>query len=435
MTHPDVQSIPLKRGVDLLAIVALGLGTAVGVAVFSVEAPATALAGPGMLISVLIAAAPTFVIAVAYAFMGSAVPVAGASYEWPRRFVHPTLGFMVSWLRIAGNTAAMVVLAFVLVRYLSMAMPLPVKPAMFALFALILLPNLFGVAIAARLQVVLMGLLIVMFAVFTAWGAPSIALHRFTPLLPHGLAGVLGAVPLLIGLFFGIEAATEMGEEVKGGGLAIPIGIAVSIVSAVVLYLVVAFVALGVLGGPAVARSQAPILDAAQRFMGPFAMPVILTAATAAIVKSINAIYLTFSRSLLAMGRTGALPSAFARLHPRWGTPQVALIAVFLCCVAGLFLPPNLTFLFLAVNLPVLFKYFAVCLAAFRVVRHHPDLFQKARFRFGRTAMSAWTLGGAVCAVAVALLGFDADWRPYAGLGAWAAIGAVFHVLYRSRSS
>ena len=104
----------------------------------------------------------------------------------------------------------------------------------------------------------------------------------------------------------------------------IPLGIALSITSAVALYLLVAVVALGVLGGDALAASEAPILDAAKRFMGPLATPVIVLAAVLAIGKSLNAIFIVFSRSLFAMGRAGVLPEAFARVHPRWGTPHVA---------------------------------------------------------------------------------------------------------------
>ena len=50
------QTARMHKGVDLWAVVALGLGTAVGVAIFSVIAPATALAGPGMLLAVVVAA-------------------------------------------------------------------------------------------------------------------------------------------------------------------------------------------------------------------------------------------------------------------------------------------------------------------------------------------------------------------------------------------
>ena len=75
------QTARMHKGVDLWAVVALGLGTAVGVAIFSVIAPATALAGPGMLLAVVVAAVPMFVIAMTYAFMGSALPTSGASFE------------------------------------------------------------------------------------------------------------------------------------------------------------------------------------------------------------------------------------------------------------------------------------------------------------------------------------------------------------------
>jgi APA family basic amino acid/polyamine antiporter len=422
----------LSKGVDLAGVVALGLGTAVGVAIFSVIAPASALAGPGMLLSVAIAAVPMFVIAVTYAFMGSALPISGASYEWPRRFIHPAVGFLIAWLRIAGSVGALVVLSLVLVRYLAMVFALPTKPTMFAAFAVVFIANYLGVAIAARLQTILMAALVVLFFVFTAWGAPSIDARNFEPLLPDGWSGVLAAVPLLVGLFFGIEAATEVGEEVRNGKSTIPLGVALSISSAVVLYLLVASVALGVLGPARLATSEAPLLDAAGRFMGPLAQPVIVTAAVVAIGKSLNALFLIFSRNLFAMGRAGALPAAFARIHSRRGTPHVALSVAFAACILGLFLPMNLTSLFLAVNIPTLLKYAATSVSATRVIARHRDIYDAARFKLAPRLMSAWAWAGAIAALVVVALGLQADWKPYAALAAWAAIGALYYVIRRS---
>ncbi|MBM0103721.1 APC family permease [Steroidobacter sp. S1-65] len=421
----------LKQGVDLAAVVALGLGTAVGVAIFSVIAPATALAGTGMLLSVMIAAVPMFVIAVNYAFMGSALPTSGASYEWPRRFIHPAVGFFVAWLRIAGSSSAMIVLALVLVRYVSMLVPVPTKPTMLALFVLVLLANLFGVGIAARVQKTLMGALVVLFLIFAGWGATAVESVHFS--VPDDLnwAGVLAAVPLLVSLFFGIEAATEVGDEVSNGRRMIPLGIALSITSAVALYLLVAVVALGILGNDELAASQAPILDAASRFMGPLATPVIVLAAVVAIGKSLNAIFMVFSRSLFAMARAGVLPPALARVHPRWGTPHVACLAVFGFCVACLLLPMSLTFLFLSVSIPTLLKYVTTSLCATRVVEHHPDLYKNARFRFSPGAMRLWGYAGVLSALTVIVLGLGADTRPYYVLLGWGAIGALYYVLWQ----
>ena len=424
----------LSKGVDLPGVVALGLGTAVGVAIFSVIAPASALAGAGMLLSVMIAALPMFVIAVTYAFMGSALPISGASYEWPRRFIHPAAGFVIAWLRIAGSVGALLVLSLVMVRYLSMAFELPTKPTMLAAFAIVFAANYLGVAIAARLQTVLMAILVLLFLGFAAWGAPSIDPKNFESFLPNGWSGVLSAVPLLIGLFFGIEAATEVGEEVKDGKSTIPRGIALSIVSAIALYLLVASVALGVLGAPRLAASDAPLLDAAKRFMGPLAQPIVVTAAVVAIGKSLNALFLIFSRNLFAMGRAGALPDALAKVHPRYGTPHVALSVAFGACALGLFLPMNLTSLFLAVNIPTLLKYAATSISAARVVRDHPEIYDTARFKLAPRVMSVWAWAGAAAAVIVVALGLQTDWKPYAALGVWLVIGVAYYLTRRSRA-
>lgn len=425
----------LHKGVNLTAVVALGLGTAVGVAIFSVIAPATALAGPSMLLAVLVAAVPMFIIAMTYAFMGSALPTSGASFEWSRRFIHPFVGFLIAWLRIVGNLGAILVLALVAVRYLSMVVPLPTKPTMFAGFVLFFLANCFGVALAARLQIILMGALVVLFFIFAAWGAPHIEPANFEPLFPQGTAGMLAAVPLLIGLFFGIEAATEIGDEIKDGRKNIPLGIALSIGSAVVLYLMVAVVALGVLGPDALARSETPLLDAAQPFMGPIAKPLIVTAAVVAIGKSLNSLYLGFSRSLFAMARAGMLPAALARVHPKYGTPHVALGAILGGATLGLLAPMNLTSLFLAVNIPTLLKYAATSLSAVAVVRHHPDIYAAARFKMSPGATVGWAYAGAAASLVIAVLGFQADWKPYAALGVWGLIGIAYYMATHRKSA
>lgn len=421
--------VALAKGIDLGGVVAMGLGTAVGVSIFSAIAPAAAIAGPAMLLSALVAALPMYLIAVSYAFLGSALPVSGASFAWPARFLSPNWGFFIGWARILANMGAMVVLALVMVRYGSMLVPLPVKPTMFLALLLALLLNLFGVHIAARAQKILLVGMLILFAIFVLWGgATAVELRHFEPMFPQGWHGMIAATPLLMGLFFGIEAATEAGAEVADSRRTIPLGIALSIGSATLLYLAVGFVALGVLGAPALGASQAPILDAAKQFMGPIATPLIVLAAVLSIGKSLNAMFAMFSRSLYAMGTAGMLPAAFARVHPRWKTPHVALLAVFAIGCVGLFLPMELTFLFLAVNIPNLLKYASICLSAARVASHYPELHAQAGFRPPAGRMRVMAIAGALCALALIAVGFEADWRPYALLGGWLAVGVVYYL-------
>lgn len=417
----------LAKGIDLWGVVALGLGTAVGVSIFSAIAPAARIAGPAMLLSALLAALPMYLIAVSYAFLGSAYPVSGASFVWPARFLHPAWGFYIGWARIVANVGAIVVLALVLVKYASMLVPLPTKPTMFAVLLLALLANLFGVRIATRVQKVLLVGMLLLFAVFIVWGgASAVEIGRLQPVFQHGVHGMVAATPLLMGLFFGIEAATEAGAEVADSRRTIPLGIALSIGSATLLYLAVGFVTLGVLGGDALGASDAPILDAAKQFMGPAATPLIVLAAVLSIGKSLNALFAMFSRSLFAMGEAGMLPRALGRVHPRWQTPHIALIAVFLLGCAGLLLPMELTFLFLAVNIPNLLKYGSICLAAARVVERHPDLYDAAAFKLSHRAMRGFGYAGAACAMILVFVGLEADWRPYVLLLFWMLCGSCY---------
>lgn len=425
----DAPTTKLKKGVDLPAVIALGLGTAVGVAIFSVISPATGIAGPGMLIAVPIAAVPMFIIAVSYAFMGSALPTSGASYEWPRRFLHPFVAFVISWLRIAGTTSALLVLALVMTRYLSMAAPIETKPTMLAAFVVVFAINFFGVKLAGRILTLLVALLVVLFLGFTAWGATSVDPANYQPVLPHGWNGVFAAVPLLVSLFLGIETAAEVGDEIENGRKNLPVGIAVAIFAAVALYLLVGAVAIGVMGAPALAASDTPILAAATKFMGPVAKPLVIAAAVIATGKSLNGITMVFSRYLFAMGRSGVLPSALARVHPTFGTPYVALIVVFVLCAAGLLLPSSLTLLFLAVNIPTLLMYAAASLSGARVAAHHPEIYAGASFKMGRGLTQAWAYLSVLVALGLIALGITTDWRPYAALAAWGLLGVIYYAI------
>lgn len=421
----------LRRKVDLWGVVAFGLGTAMGVSIFSALGTAAGIAGPGLLVAVLIAAIPMAFIAIAYAFMGTVLPTSGASYEWPRRFIHPGVGFAVAWLRIAGNVGVLVILALVLTQYLGMVMPVPVKPTMFGAFVLLLAANLFGVGIAANVQKLLMGGLLLMFAVFCVAGATGghWQAANFAPLLPQGWQGVIAAVPLLIGLFYGIESATELGDEIADSRKTVATGILLSIATAVTVYLAVAATCLALVGPEVLGTSKAPVADAAAVALGEFGTPLVVLAACLAIGKSMNAIFMVFSRSLYAMGRSGALPSVLAHVHPVFKSPHVACIAVFCLASLGLLLPSELTFLFLAINVPVLIKYFCVCLSARKVLREQPQL--AAGFALSRRAVLASAVIGAVMAVLILVIGFNTDWRPYAVLGAWMLLGFGVYVARR----
>jgi len=413
----------LKQGVTLIDLVMLGAGTAIGAAVFTVLGPAAQVGGDGLLIALVLAAVPMAVFGLIYAYMASALPRTAASFEWQRAFTHPLIAFAVVWMRILANVVLMIVLAKVLVNYLGMVLPLPPKPVMLGFYIVIFALNYLGVAVAARMQTALMLLLIAVFAVFVISGLPHARPGLVVDAFKGGWAPIVLVLPLMIQLFMGIETSTEVGEEVKDARRIVPLGIAFALLLTVALYGAIAFTALSVEGAPALAHSKAPLLAAATVSLGGWAKPLIVTAAVLALTKSMNAVFLVFSRFLYAMGNAGVLPGTLAHIHPRFGTPDHATMLAFALTLAGLLLPDSLLFLLLAINIPTMMKYFGTSLAALNVATRHPEIHAQARLGLGKGVVVGLSLLGMAAAAIIVAVGFSTDWRPYALLGAWLAIG------------
>ena len=423
----------LKGGVGLTGVVMLGTGTAIGVSIFSVLAPAAQVAGSGLLVAVLFAGLPMVAFALGYAYLASALPKSGASYEWPRQFIHPLVGFLIAWLRILSNVGALAVLGVVLLDYLNMAFPIPKKPAIAALLTAVFALNYIGVVVAARVQTFLMLLLLVVLSIYVATGLPAGSTATIGPVLANGWLATLAAVPLMITLFLGIESAVEIGEEVRDPARTVPRGIAIAIVLTAVVYFAVALTTLALLGPEQLAASAAPLLDAARIPLGYWALPLIVGAAAVSIIKTMNATAMVFSRSVFAMGRSGALPLALGRIHPRYGTPHVAVLVCYVLALSGLLLPMSLVFLLLAVNIPTMFKYMACSYCAVRVVDHHPQLAAGAALRWSQGQVRVIGYSGVALGLFIAIIGVEADFRPYVLVGAWAALGLLYWWIFSTR--
>lgn len=425
----------LRHGVRLIDLVMLGAGTAIGASIFSVLGPAAQVGHEGILVACVLAALPMVLFGLVYAYMASAVPRTAASFEWQRQFTHPLIAFGIVWLRILSNAVVMIVLGTVLVSYLGRVIAVPAKPVMFGLFLAVFALNYLGVAIAARAQTVMMLMLLAVFAVFVIAGAPSLKPQLVQQSLSVGWVPILAALPLMIQLFLGIETTTEVGEEVADPKRVVPLGLALALALTVVVYLAIAFTALSLVGADALAASDAPLLTAAEAALGGWAMPLIVTAAVLALLKSMNAVFLVFARFLYAMGRAGVLPAPLGRIHPRFGTPHVATVVAFIACCLGLFLPSSLLFLLLAVNIPTMMKYLGSCLAAYNVAARHPEVHAQARLRLGRGTVRVLAGLGMVAAVVIASLGFGTDWKPYALLAGWLVLGLAYYAFVSRKTA
>src|SRR5262249_46522910 len=137
--------------------------------------------------------------------------------------------------------------------------------------------------------------------------------------------------------------------------------------------------------------------------------------------------FIIFSRTMFAMGRSGALPAALARVHPKFGTPYIALVVALVVLALALALPTDLTTLFLALSIPSMLQMTSTCLCAMIVATRHPEIYEAARFKLGKLFTVCWAGLGIVAAITLLVLGWGADWKPYLALGVWAALGLIYY--------
>jgi amino acid transporter len=127
-------------------------------------------------------------------------------------------------------------------------------------------------------------------------------------------------------------------------------------------------VAQGTLGLDLANYKDAPLAEAAARFLGNIGRTVLLTGATISAFGFVTSDILSSPRMIFAFGRDGALPAWFAHVHPRYRSPDVAIITYAVIAFA---LSITGTFEKLAVlsNVAVLLMYLLCCAACWFLVQ------------------------------------------------------------------
>ena len=110
---------PLARRLGLFYAVVIGVGSMVGAGVFASFAPASAVAGAGLLIGLAIAAVVAFCNATSSAQLAAQYPTSGGTYVYGRERLGEWPGFVAGWSFVIGKTASSVAMALVFAAYVA----------------------------------------------------------------------------------------------------------------------------------------------------------------------------------------------------------------------------------------------------------------------------------------------------------------------------
>ncbi|MFE9693112.1 APC family permease [Micromonospora sp. NPDC005806] len=316
----------LTRRLGVPDAVVIGLGSMLGAGVFVVFAPAAAAAGGfGLLVALALAGFIAFCNATSSARLAARYPESGGTYVYGRERLHPFAGFLAGWGFVVGKTASCAAMALTIGAYLW-----PGRARLVAVLAVVAVTavNLRGIGKTATATRILVGVVLTVLAVVAVTGAPHVALDRLDGVAGTGIRGVLTAAGLLFFAFAGYARIATLGEEVREPERTIPRAVPVALGIVLAIYLVLAVVALGVLGEQRLAGSAAPLADVVGAAGLPGLAWLVRAGATVAVTGVLLSLLAGVGRTTLAMARRRDLPGALAAVHPRTRVPHRAELAV-----------------------------------------------------------------------------------------------------------
>ncbi|MBB5915224.1 APA family basic amino acid/polyamine antiporter [Nocardia transvalensis] len=317
----------LRRRLGVFDAVVIGLGSMIGAGIFAALAPAAAAAGSGLLIGVAVAGVVAYCNATSSARLAARYPASGGAYVYGRERLGEFWGYLAGWSFVVGKTASCAAMALTVGSYL---WPAHTHAVAVAAVVAVTAVDYFGVhksALVTRIivAVVLAVLIAVVATAFGAHTADPARLAVGSDITPHG---VLQAAALLFFAFAGYARIATLGEEVRDPARTIPRAVPLALGITLIVYTLVAVAALTVLGPHELARATAPLADLVRTAGFPGLAPVVRAAAALAALGALLALVLGVSRTTLAMARDRHLPHALAAIHPRFGVPHRAELAV-----------------------------------------------------------------------------------------------------------
>lgn len=315
----------MTRRLGVFDAVVVGLGSMIGAGVFAAFAPAAAAAGSGLLVSLGVAAIVAYCNAVSSARLAARYPRSGGTYVYGRERLGPFWGYLAGWGFVVGKTASCAAMALTVGLY---AWPSHAHAIAVASVIVVTAVNYLGVQKSAwATRLIVAAVLAVLFAVAIAClaggGGEAVTSGAF-----GGPRGLLQAAGLLFFAFAGYARIATLGEEVRDPARTILRAILIALTITLFVYALLAVALLDALGPGRLATSAAPLADAVRAVGASWLAPVVLVGATVAATGSLLALLLGVSRTTLAMARDRHFPQALAAVHPRFGVPYRAEVAI-----------------------------------------------------------------------------------------------------------
>ncbi|GAB6068403.1 amino acid permease [Methylothermus subterraneus] len=443
----------LKRCLSAFDLTLLGIGAIIGTGIFVLTGiVAATLAGPGVILSFVLAGIACAFAALAYAELASAIGGCGSAYGYSYAAFGELIAWLVGWNLILEYGIAVAAVANGWAGYFGDALAaigielpkaLTHAPASggvvnlpAALIILILMGLLIlGVKESARLNAAMVGIKLLTIAVFVAVAAFHVDPELWRPFLPFGWfdhtpegkpVGVLAGASIVFFAYVGFDAVSTAAEEAINPKRDVPLGIVASLGFCTLVYMLVAALLTGVVPYSELNVSS-PVAHALHLLGIHWASALVAAGVIAGLTTVMLVLYYGLTRIVFAMSRDGLISPWFAHVHARTRTPVrvIVLSGLSMATIASLVPLGELAEL---VNIGTLFAFVLVCGGVVVLRITQPDLHRP----FKTPLNPVFPLLGALsCGALMAFLP-KLTWYRFL---LWVAVGLVIYFAYSYRHS
>jgi L-asparagine transporter-like permease len=339
----------LQRNLTPGQLSMIAIGGAIGTGLFLGSAISVKVAGPGVILSYIGAAAIALCLMWALGEMTVAHPVAGSFGVHSEMYLHPWAGFAMRysyWLAQVIAIGSEMIAASIYCKHWFPHVPSWWWIASFS--AALVYVNARSVASFgefeywfAMLKVITITMFLILGgALLFGIGSTRIGTANYIShggFLPHGWAGVGLGVAMAVFSYLGLEIVAVTSGEAKDPATALPRALRWTLARLGIFYIGGLAIVVGVVPWNQVGLGESPFVHVFEIAGIPAAAGVMNFVVLSAALSSVNCnLYLT-SRMLFSLARGGYAPSLLGRLSKR-GTPVAALLVSSAGMIAALFL-------------------------------------------------------------------------------------------------
>jgi amino acid transporter, AAT family len=419
-----------QLGAGQMAMVAVG--GSIGTGLLLGSAAALEIAGPGVILSFVLAAFIGLTVTLALGELSSVHPAAGSFGVYADLYLNQWAGFMARagyWAAISISIGAELVASATYLTFWFPYVPALVWVLIFSVF--LLLVNFRSVSNYARFEYWFAMIKVATIAAFVLLGAGLLLSGRVTPeytahggFFPRGALAPLLAMGFALYTFGGIEfVAITTGESRSPQEIPRAVKLTFAILASVYLGAIVVLV--GVMPWDRAGVTESPFVTVFRHAHVPGAPHIMTFVILTAALSGANAALYAASRVLFSLARTGWAPAVLGRLNAS-GSPKLAVLASSYGIVVALVLetwaPKNAFVSILGAALVGMLLAWLVSLAAHIQFRRSLSASQLATLPM-RSPLGAW--GSALGFVLIIVAVLETGWNSHLTL----ISGAVYLIV------